>query len=85
MTMCTGGCTILLLLWVFKCTPDPKAWTFHEAGTCVNKGGLFQAHAIYSLLIDVMIILLPMPTLYGLHMPLKRRLLVMGIFAIGLM
>ena len=85
MITCTSGCTILLFLWVFKCKPVPKAWDLNEAGTCVHRGSLFQAHAIFSLLINVMIILLPMPTLWGLHMPLRRRALVMAIFGIGLM
>ena len=85
MAICTTGCTTLLVLWVFKCKPVPKAWYPNEAGTCVHRGSLLQAHTIFSLLINVMIIILPMPTLWGLHMPLRRRALVMAIFAVGLM
>lgn len=85
MATCTTGCAILLFLWVLKCKPVPKAWKLQEPGSCVHKGSLFFAHTIFSLLINVLIIILPMPTLWNLHMALRRRIIVMGIFAIGLM
>ena len=82
---CTIGCTVLLFLWVTMCKPSSMAWNQKESRTCLKRGGLFEAHSIFSLCINLAIIVLPMPTVWSLHMPLRRRLLVMGIFAIGLM
>lgn len=82
---CTIGCTTLLFMWVTMCKPSSMAWNQKESSTCLKRGGLFEAHSIFSLCINLAIITLPMPTIWGLHMPLRRRLLIMGIFAIGLM
>ena len=84
MATCGTGCTVLLILWVVQCKPASLATNQKESRTCLKRGGLFEAHSIFSLCINLLIIMLPMPTIWSLHMPLRRRLLVMGIFAIGL-
>ena len=45
--------------------------------------GAFRATGIFNVLSDFAILLLPMPCLYGLQMPLKRRLSIMAIFGTG--
>lgn len=42
---------------------------------------LYQA--ILMFIIDVIIIVLPMPTIWKLQMPIQRRLIVIGLFALG--
>lgn len=81
---CTIGCVTLLFLWVTMCKPSSMASNKKEPRTCLKRGGLFEAHSIFGLCINLAIIILPMPTIWGLHMPIRRRLLVMGVFAIGL-
>ena len=60
------GSAVLLLLWLFKCRPISHAWEVHSRGSCISKGYLFQANAIFSLLINLIIIALPMPIIWRL-------------------
>lgn len=43
---------------------------------------LYQA--ILMFLVDVVIIVMPMPTIWKLQMPVQRRLVIMGLFALGM-
>lgn len=54
----------------FKCYDPTKLWVFTAA---VN------------LFTDVLILLLPIPTLLGLRVPISKRLALVGIFSVGIM
>ena len=60
------GNTVLLLLWLFKCRPISHAWKIQSHGSCISKGYLFQSNAIFSLLINLIIIALPMSIIWRL-------------------
>ena len=78
------GFIALTSLWIFMCHPVSHAWVLSSSGECLDKNKLFRANAIFSLLINVIIIALPMPIIWKLHMSLRKRLVILGIFAIGL-
>lgn len=66
------------------CHPVSHAWLPSSSRECLDRSKLFQANAIFGLLVNVIIIVLPMPVIWKLHMSLRKRLVVLGIFAIGL-
>jgi hypothetical protein len=76
---------LFTLMVLFQCDPIQKAWEFVIPGRCLNTVGYFKAETTFSLGTNLLILLLPMPTLWKLHMVLRRRLLLIAIFAIGLM
>ena len=69
-----------LLFGVFQCTPIRKAWAPQIPGHCVNNRDWFTGFQIASVLIDVYIMLLPLPTLWSLHTGRKRKLILTGFF-----
>lgn len=72
-------------LSLFQCDPIAKAWDFVLPGKCLNNIGLYKAETTCSLVTNTVILVLPIPTIWRLHMLLKRRVLLLGVFAIGLL
>lgn len=62
------------------CHPFRSGWHVTAQGHCGD--GYFPA-AIVNLLIDVMIIALPLPCLWGLQMPVSRKISLTAIFSLG--
>ena len=66
------------------CTPREKIWNpLMTTGHCFNGYASFQATGIFNVMSDFAILLLPMPTLWKLQMPRKRKFLMMAVFATG--
>lgn len=92
---CYGMIAIVLGYWMstivrmcFLCHPFAAAWnpqllTTAPGAFCVNLGMAYLSVSIINLILDLAIFFFPMPLLWGLQMPLKRRLLLMGIFGLG--
>jgi hypothetical protein len=75
---------IAILLGVtFMCNPVQRAWDTTLPGTCLNTGLLWQGSGITSLLIDVIILVLPLPMLWRLQMKTSRKLQITGVFMCG--
>ncbi len=85
MAACVFEDVLFTLLSLFQCDPPSKAWEFILPGKCLNNIGLYKAEVIFSLATNTVILILPIPTIWGLHMVLKRRLLLLSVFAIGLL
>lgn len=68
------------------CQPLAFSWnTSIPGGHCGNLKKAWLAVAVANLLIDLAIVLLPLPVLWGLQMNTKRKLALSGIFSIGVM
>lgn len=64
----------------------PFAYSWNKAipgGTCHHQQDVFLSAGIMNLIIDVMIIVLPMPMLWGLQMRLAKKVALTGIFGLG--
>lgn len=70
---------------IFQCYPVSKAWdaTHMAPGSCIDQLSFFIASAATDLLTDVMILSLPVPMVFKLQMPLRRKLAVSGMFLLG--
>lgn len=84
MAACVTKDVLFSGLSLFQCHPLAKAWGFVLQGKCLDNIGLDKAETTFSLATNTAILFLPLPTIWRLHMPLKRRLLLLGVFAIGL-
>jgi len=71
------------LVQIFNCVPVAGFWDFTIPARCVNKTVVWFIYATVNILLDLAILILPMPALWSLKMPTKQRLLVISIFALG--
>ena len=82
---CVFEDVVFTLIVLFQCNPIEKAWDFVVLGKCSNGIGCFKAETTFSLATNVVILVLLMPMIWNLHLILRGRLLLIGIFAVGLM
>lgn len=68
------------------CQPLAFYWD-HDipGGFCGDSTALFLVTGVLNLVTDLIVLLLPMPYLYGLSMALYKRLVLMGTFSLGLL
>ncbi|CAG8904116.1 unnamed protein product [Penicillium egyptiacum] len=69
---------------LFNCTPVRRSWNPHVPGKCLPVGGLFYGLAIYTIITDVTIIVLPIPLLLGLNIKTAQKAGVVCLFLLGL-
>jgi len=71
---------------VFQCMPVSYSWNSWDGehvGTCNNIHLQGWLSAAFNMVLDMIVIALPMPYIYGLNMSLKKKLMVMFIFSLG--
>ena len=66
-----------------QCNPIAGGWNRGVAVTCLNSQKLFIGTAIPHTIIDILILVLPIPYIYRLQVNLKQKLLLAGIFLLG--
>lgn len=85
----------LTLIWLitsffvllFSCSPISYYWNMWDGehtGKCFSHDMILVAHSTINIILDVLIVGLPMPTLATLHMPLEKKLGVCAMFAVGI-
>jgi len=74
------------ILQVFLiCRPFNMNWNIFSKGTCGDRPAAYTAIGAINLITDVVILLLPVPTVWKLKMPVSSKVGICGIFAIGLL
>ena len=71
------------ILAILTCNPPKKQWDTAIEGHCIDSYGSFIGAAAPNVLIDVIILVLPMPMLWKLNVKLRRKLALIGAFAVG--
>lgn len=80
----TAAYFISVLLETFLlCKPVQFNWDKSIAGTCEGQNTAYLVAGITNLVIDVFVVVMPMPMLLGLRMSLRKRLSVIGMFSLG--
>ena len=71
---------------IFQCSPREKIWNkLLTGGHCNNSSAGFKVTGVFNSISDFALLSIPMPALWKLQMPLKRKLLTMGVFAVGVL
>lgn len=85
--VCAGAYTGVFFSLVFACKPIAASWNPLLLGTavCVNRGAIYIATAVLGVVTDVVLITIPIPTIWGLQMPMKQKVGLIAIFGIGSM
>lgn len=68
---------------IFQCSPVRKAWDPLIAGHCVSTYKFYLAVAVIITLLDIMILLLPLPMLWNLQLKPFQKVLMVGLFVCG--
>ncbi|KAI1771756.1 hypothetical protein F4818DRAFT_428963 [Hypoxylon cercidicola] len=68
---------------IFMCHPVSKNWITDEDGECGSTGALWLGSAIPSVVIDLIILLLPLPKIWFLQMSRARKSGITVVFMIG--
>lgn len=66
-----------------QCTPIEKVWNPLLPGRCIGTRTLFLGSGVPSLVVNIMILILPLPLLWRLQMKMIRKLLIIGVFLCG--
>ncbi|PGH26725.1 hypothetical protein AJ80_01671 [Polytolypa hystricis UAMH7299] len=78
--------TVIVTVCV-ACRPLPYFWEQYTnpdaVGVCIDVPKFFFGNGIAAMLIDVIILCVPVPIVLGLHMPLSKKLAVIGILLLG--
>lgn len=65
------------------CVPVRKFWEPISGGFCFNMKALWFSNACMHILTDLAVLVIPIPALTGLGMPLRQRVAIIVIFALG--
>jgi hypothetical protein len=75
--------TIMLFIITFECTPIAKIWEPTRPGRCLNTGAIWIGSGVSSLFLDIIVLIIPIPVLWKLHLNLVRKLQIVGVFICG--
>lgn len=72
-------------VYIFQCVPVEQVFTtsIGEPGRRCWSQAANQSFAISSIVLDVVILIMPMPSIWELQMPVRQKLVVTGIFLLG--
>ena len=68
---------------VFQCSPVKKTWELMTPGTCTIIEAQFISTASLNVLIDLVLLLLPLPVLWRLQITKRQKIGLMGVFVLG--
>ncbi|CAI7668047.1 unnamed protein product [Penicillium palitans] len=71
------------LLTTFQCTPIDAAWEAVPDSRCFTQWKFFTATAAPSAMLDLIILLIPLPLLWSLHMTKAKKAMLIGLFICG--
>ncbi|KAI9675382.1 MAG: hypothetical protein M1817_001286 [Caeruleum heppii] len=85
------GVELFMVLWVvsgfivgiFQCVPVHKFWNLEAPGYCINKPRYYMIEGIINIFTDFVILLLPMPLVWKLHITKKQKIALVGVFLLG--
>lgn len=83
MCFVVGYAVSSILATIFQCSPMSKTFRPQTPGKCLNLTAFWYANAVANILGDCVILALPMPVLYALHLPQRQKFGLMMVFAIG--
>ena len=75
---------VLVIFEIDLCTPREKLWNpLMQGGHCFSFNAINQASGVFNVISDFVILILPMPCVWKLRMPQKKKILMTAIFATG--
>lgn len=90
-TICLKLVAGLVIAWwlaielttILQCQPVARFWNYRLEGVCIDLIAFTEGAAIPNVVTDVLILLLPQPIIWKLHLSWSTRLCLCGVFLIG--
>ncbi|KAH8434361.1 uncharacterized protein LDX57_012009 [Aspergillus melleus] len=76
-------CLAVFITVMLQCRPISLNWDKSQPGTCIDAKQFFFGNAISNLLIDVVILMMPIPMVLQLQLRTSQKLTILGIFLLG--
>ncbi|KAM3432877.1 hypothetical protein NHJ13734_006690 [Beauveria thailandica] len=70
-------------LFTFICKPVEKLWIPELPGTCINEVGVWLANASSTIFSDIVILILPIPQIWRLHLKRSEKTGLTMVFGLG--
>ena len=70
---------------IFMCRPREKYWNRLKTGSCYNWDSSMLGTGFFNVFSDFALLMLPVRSIWKLHVPLKKKLGVLAVFATGLL
>lgn len=77
--------TAFMFWTLFYCSPRTKIWNKLENGTCMDVNIILFSQGGFNILSDVVVLLLPISSLWQLHVPLAKKIFITLMFGTGLL
>jgi hypothetical protein len=84
LTCVTCYCIASTMATIFQCKPINRVFDKSIPGTCIDNSKFWYANAGFSIATDIIILLLPMPLVYQLHVPIAQKVALIAVFALGI-
>ncbi|KAF2715753.1 hypothetical protein K504DRAFT_511193 [Pleomassaria siparia CBS 279.74] len=69
---------------IFGCNPVAQNFDIRiTAGSCIDRASLFVATAVLNMIIDIILLLLPIPMVVNLQMSRSKKISLLAIFGVG--
>lgn len=75
---------VFTFVFIFLCDPVEQQWTIERVGHCRDQVLVLKCIIMTNVLTDLMIILLPVSTVWGLQMRKTEKFAILSCFALGL-
>lgn len=85
MVYCVATSIAVWIPSLVVCRPIRYFWDKSVAGYCSSALPALTANFVINLVADIVILIMPVPTFFGLHIPWKQKLGLILIFALGIL
>ena len=70
---------------IVMCIPREKIWNpLMTSGYCFDANALYEASGVFNVISDFSLLVLPMVPIWRLQTPVKRKMMMIAIFATGI-
>ena len=82
--LAVGVCVSQVIPTIFQCTPVAYAWNKAiVGGHCINVHVMWIIQDIFFLVLDIYIVVLPLPMIWNLQIARAEKIAISGIFLLG--
>ena len=75
--------TSMTLVALFECSPIKAAWDIGIRGKCLNRWAFYMGAAVPSIILDLILLCIPVPFLWRLHMGSSQKFALAVTFLLG--
>lgn len=78
-----------MIVIIFQCNPIAATWDpalrVLPTTTCINQVAAYLTQVSINIFADLLILILPIPTIWALQLPRRQKISVSSVFAVGLL